>query len=197
LVNWLDRLLADRVPAELHLDLLQAATRRGGTEIEQRVQRFEETRRKDDPLAAYRETLTGGDAEAGRRLFFHKTELSCVRCHRLGGEGGEVGPDLTKIGADKKRDYLLEALIEPNRQIAQGFETAVLFLTSGQAVTGIVKGEDAKEIRLITAEGKALTIPRDQIEERQKGQSSMPADLTKHLSKAELRDLVEFLATRR
>jgi quinoprotein glucose dehydrogenase len=57
------------------------------------------------------------------------------------------------------------------------------------------KGEDAQELRLMTAEAKALTIPKDQIEERTRGKSAMPEDVLKHLSRSELRDLVEFLAS--
>jgi quinoprotein glucose dehydrogenase len=61
-------------------------------------------------------------------------------------------------------------------------------------VTGIVKAETAKELQLMTAEGKLVTVPRDKIDERQTGKSAMPEDVIKSLSKTELRDLVEFLA---
>jgi quinoprotein glucose dehydrogenase len=136
----------------------------------------------------------GGDAEAGRRVFFTKAEVSCLRCHKVQGVGGEVGPDLTGIGGRQKRDYLLESIIEPNRQIAKGFDTVLLGLTNGQTRTGVLKGEDAREVRLMTPEGKLLVVSKDEIEERQTGKSAMPEDVIKHLSRTELRDLVEFLA---
>ena len=80
--------------------------------------------------------------------------MSCLRCHKVKGEGGDVGPDLAGIGGKQKRDYLLESIVEPNKQIAQGYETVVLTLTNGKVVSGILKGEDAKEVQLMTAEGQ-------------------------------------------
>jgi quinoprotein glucose dehydrogenase len=194
LAEWLDKLRARQVAAEVQLDLLEAAGKRPGADVKQRLAEFEASRPKDDPLAGYREALAGGDAEAGRNIFLHKAEVSCVRCHRVKGEGGEVGPDLTGLGTRQNREYLLESIVDPNRQIAKGFETVVLELANGQVVSGIVKEENAKELRLMTAEGKLVTVPRAQIEERQTGKSAMPQDTIKLLTKSELRDLVEFLA---
>jgi quinoprotein glucose dehydrogenase len=194
LSHWLDRLLAGTVPLPIRLDLLDAASRRSAPDVKARLARYEAARPKGDLLAAYREALAGGDAESGRQIFFTKEEVSCVRCHRVSGVGGEVGPDLSHVGSQQKRDYLLESIVLPNKQIATGFETVVLGLASGQFVSGIVKSEDTKEVRLITPEGQLLTVPKKQIEERSQGKSAMPEDVMKHLSKAELRDLVEFLA---
>ena len=144
--------------------------------LRRQLQEFDETLAKD-PSIGYQLTLAGGDAERGRKVFFEKTALSCVRCHKINDYGGEVGPDLTKIGADKTRDYLLESLVEPNKTIAKGFETVVLTLDDGRPVSGIVKSETAKELTLITAEAKTVTVPTADILERSTGQSAMPADL--------------------
>ena len=103
-------------------------------------------------------------------------------------------PILAGIGTRQKRDYLLESLVDPNRQIAKGFETVLLTTTKGKVVAGIVKAEDKDSVRLMTAEGKLLVVPKKEIEERQAGKSAMPEDLIKHLSRREMRDLVEFLA---
>ena len=67
-------------------------------------------------------------------------------------------------------------------------------LTSGQVRSGVLKGEDDREVRLMTAEGALIRVPKARIEERRSGKSAMPEDLTKHLSRKEVRDLVEFLA---
>jgi quinoprotein glucose dehydrogenase len=192
--KWLDKLLADKVPAEVRLDLLEAAAGRPPAALKEKLARYEAARPKTDHLARYRETLEGGDADNGRRLFFYKAEVSCVRCHKVGGEGGEVGPDLTGIGGKQKRDYLLEAIVDPNRQIAKGYETVILTLTNGKSVAGVVKSEDAREVRLMTAEGALLTVAKNRIENRETGKSAMPEDLTKYLSRSELRDLVAYLA---
>lgn len=194
LVQWLDRLLAGKVRVEVQLDLLEAAARRGTPVLKEKLAAYEAARPKSDHLAKYREAMSGGDAENGRRLFLFKTELSCVRCHKVRGEGGDVGPDLTGIAGKQQREYLLESIVDPNKQIAKGYETAVLLLKSGKVETGIVKSEDGKEVKLMNAEGKLVAVPKDQIDERQTGKSAMPEDLVTKMTKRELRDLVEFLA---
>jgi len=117
-----------------------------------------------------------------------------MRCHKIKGEGGEVGPDLTGVGARQPREYLAESIAFPNKQIAKGFETVVLSLKDGTTVTGVLKEENEKEIRLITPEATYLTVAKKDVEARDTGKSAMPDDVIKHLSKSELRDLVEFLA---
>ncbi len=193
--HWLDLLLRKEVPMELQLDLLEAAAKRRSVVLKEKLAKFEAARSKADHLANYREAMQGGDAEAGRRVFLHKAEVSCVRCHKLKGEGGDVGPDLHGIGSKQGREYLLESIVDPNKQIAKGFETVVLALKSGRVEMGVIKADDARAITIMTAEGKRVTVPKDQIEERSSGKSAMPEDVVKKLTKRELRDLVEFLAS--
>ena len=81
--------------------------------------------------------------------------------------------------------------------MAKNFETIVILDVEGQQHTGILRKEDDQGLTLITAEGKLATIAKANIEARKAGKSSMPEDLVKYLTKAELRDLVEFLATLR
>jgi quinoprotein glucose dehydrogenase len=191
----LGQLLDKKLPGELHLELLEAAAKReSASEIKEKLAKFEATRAKTDHLSAWRESLVGGDAESGRRIFQTKAEVSCIRCHKVKGEGGEVGPELFGLAAKQNREYLLESIVDPNKQIAKGYETVVLTLTNGKAVSGIVKEETPKDVKLMTAEGQLITIAKDKIEERNRGKSPMPEDVVKYLSKRELRDLVEFLA---
>jgi quinoprotein glucose dehydrogenase len=182
------------LPPETHLDLLDAAAKFRSAEIKGKLAKYEASRSKTDHLANYRESLVGGDAENGRRIFLFKAEVSCLRCHKVKGEGGEVGPDLTGIGSKQKRDYLLESIVDPNKQIAKGYESVILTLKNGKNVVGIIKAEDAKEVKLMNADGQTIVVPKEQIDDRQTGKSAMPEDVIKHLTKAELRDLVEFLA---
>lgn len=192
--EWMDRLVAGKVPAEARLDLTEAAGRYPG--LKEKLGAYEKARPKGEPFGPWRDSQVGGDAEAGREVFLNKAAVSCVRCHKAAGLGtGEVGPDLTGIGAKQKRDYLLESIVHPNKQIAKGFETVDVRLRNGQFRSGIVKSEDVKEVRLITPEGTTITIRKDRIESRTPGKSAMPEDLVKHLSRKEVRDLVEFLAS--
>ena len=139
-------------------------------------------------------TLAGGDAERGRRVFFEKSEVSCSRCHIAGGHGGEVGPNLSKIGNEKPRDYLLMALVQPNKDIAKGFETLVVETDEGKVISGIVKQETATHLSLMTPEAKLIEIPKASIVEQARGKSGMPEDLVKKLTRREVRDLIEYLA---
>ncbi len=194
LATWLNRLVEKKVPASIELELLDAASKRKSAEVTNLLARLEKDRPKDGPLAGHLAELEGGDAERGRKLYRDNAAVYCVRCHKVRGEGGEVGPELTGIGSKHPRTYLLESIVAPNLAIAQGFESVVLAKTDGTVVTGVLKSEDAKSIKVMTAEAKLIEVPKTDIEERQRGPSAMPDDLSKKLTPAERRDLVEFLA---
>ena len=194
LVTWLDRLLAGQAPPEIHLDLLDAAGRRPMKAIQQRLAQFEQSRNPQDPLAKYRESLAGGNAERGRKIFLERATVSCHRCHKLQGVGSDVGPDLSDVGKRQKRDYLLESLVDPSRTIAKGFDTVIVETSSGLVHVGILKEEDDKQLKLLTAEGKLVVVPKSEIEDRSRGKSAMPESIRDNLTKFDLRDLVEFLS---
>lgn len=197
LAQFVERLDAGEIEPELRLDVLLAARASRDDSVRDALRRYESHRPKGDPLAAFRESEQGGDADRGRTIFREKAAVSCLRCHKHSGNGGEVGPDLTEIGKKNSREYLLEAIVAPNARIAEGFDSLVLALTDGQVVGGIVKGQHDGHVTLITAEGHTLSIAESDIEERKRGPSAMPEDLATRLSPTELRDLVEFLATSR
>ncbi|WP_435019362.1 PVC-type heme-binding CxxCH protein [Tundrisphaera sp. TA3] len=183
--------------AAARLELLAAAARKASPEVKRQLEAFEAARPKDGPLADHLGELQGGDAERGEKIFRENAAVYCVRCHKVKGEGGEVGPELTAIGAKHPREYLLESIVVPNKAIAQGFESVVVAKSDGLVISGVYKGEDDKTLRLISVEGKPIEISKADIEERKSGASAMPDDLAKKLTPAELRDLVEFLATRK
>jgi quinoprotein glucose dehydrogenase len=195
LESWLDKLLAKQVPPEIQLDLLEAAAKHSGAGITQKIARYDANRSVSDHLSKWSESLFGGDAESGKKIFFERSEVSCLRCHKIQGTGGEVGPELAGIGGKQKREYLLEAIVEPDKQIAKGYETVVLTLVDGKVKSGILKSEDKNEVRLMTPEGTIMVVPVQEIDSRTRGPSAMPADLVRHLSRRDLRDLVEYLAS--
>jgi len=195
LVEWLDKLLAGKVLPELQFELLEAAGKRSSPSIKEKVQKHEASRLKDDELAAYRELLSGGNATAGRQVFFERPEASCVRCHKVGAEGGEVGPVLDGIGAKQTREYLLESIVYPNKNIAPGFESVLITMKDGTLYAGIVKRETNTELEINSPEDGILKLKKSEIKEREKGLSAMLPDLDKILSRKDLRDLVAFLAS--
>jgi len=192
--RWLDQLQAGGLAKELQLDLLEAAEKRSAAGVKQKLSNYEASRPKDDPLAEYRETLHGGNAAEGKKIFFERPEASCVRCHKINGEGGEVGPDLSRVGAQKDRQYFLESIVLPNKDIAQGFESVLVALKSGTSYAGVVKTENADELVINSPEDGLVTVKKSDIQSRDKGLSPMPEGMGQVLTKQDLRDLVEFLS---
>ena len=195
LSDLLDELVDGQLPPELHLDVMEAAARRKDKAFDARLQDFEKARSKTDPYAPYRETLAGGDAEAGRRIFLERADVSCLKCHAVKGQGGNAGPDLAGVGTKHPREYLLESIINPAKTITPGFESVMVRQKNGDVVVGVLKAETGEELQLDVPEKGLQTIRKADIDRRKGGQSAMPSDIAKSLSKRDLRNLVEFLAS--
>jgi quinoprotein glucose dehydrogenase len=197
---WLDKLAAGSVPPELQLDLLEAAAKSKSDALKAKVKQFDEKREaaaKDNPLAAFGESLLGGDAGAGKKIFIERQDVSCLRCHKLDGQGGVAGPDLTGVASRHERKFLLEALINPNAQIAPGFESVTVKMKAGRNYAGVVKSDTDAEVVIDAGDGATVHLDKKEVASRTKGLSPMPQDISKTLSKRDVRDLVEFLSTLR
>ncbi|HVV69944.1 MAG TPA: c-type cytochrome, partial [Verrucomicrobiae bacterium] len=193
--QWLDRLRSGDVPKELRLDIVQAASRRSSRTVKQKLGRYEATLRKEDPLAAYGDVLYGGSAAEGRKVFFEKPAAQCVRCHRVDGQGGDVGPDLSHVAAQKDRQYFLESILFPNKQIAQGFDSVMVVLKDGDSQAGVLKRETPEELVINTPDNGLVTIKKTNIQSRKTALSPMPEGMGQILSKDDLRNLIEFLSS--
>ncbi|HEX7859807.1 MAG TPA: PVC-type heme-binding CxxCH protein [Verrucomicrobiae bacterium] len=196
LAAWMDRLNKGEVPAELHVDVLEAASKK--ETLDGQVQEYNARLSKDIELGRFRSALTGGSLEEGKRVFFERAEAGCVRCHKIqgqGSEGGLVGPELTKIGAQKDRKYLLESLVYPNRHIAEGFQSELVVMKDGSSVAGVVRGETDTELQVESAEDGSVKVKKSEIARREKTVSAMPEGLGGLLGMRDLRDLVEYLSS--
>ncbi len=189
----MDQLLAGQLPKSVWLEVLEAASHRASGSVHQKYVQYEASLPQDDHLAAYRQCLEGGDAAAGEKIFRERADVSCVRCHIAQGKGGIVGPVLDGIGQRQTRQYILESIVDPNAKIAPGFESAVVKTKSGKTLVGVVRKDDSHDLVLINAEGKEEKIPKSDIISRDRGLSAMPQDVSKTLTRRDLRDLVEFL----
>jgi quinoprotein glucose dehydrogenase len=198
LEQWMDRLLEGKVAAGLHLDLLEAATKRATPRLKEKLSAVEAARSAADPLAPWRECLEGGDAKNGLVVFREKDEVGCYRCHKAAGNGGEVGPAMDKIASKHDREYLLRSIVFPNADYAPGYETLLLKLADGGMAAGMVVKEDAKEIELLQpGTNQKQSVPKEKITGRDRLPSPMPEGLAQLLTKRELRDIVAFLASQR
>jgi quinoprotein glucose dehydrogenase len=201
LAGLIDQLIAGKLAPEIQLDVLESAKGHQSAEVKNKLAQYEASLPKDDPLAKWRVSLAGGNIEKGRKIFREKAETQCLRCHKNEIGDSLVGPELTHIGKTKDRAYLLESIVLPNKTIAQGFETVVLTLKDGNITAGRLVNQDANALKIETmdAQGKpqVATVAVAQIKERMGAPSPMPPNLTDFLSKSEMRDLIEYLATRK
>lgn len=135
-----------------------------------------------------------GDAERGRQVFINLNGLACVKCHRVAGQGGDVGPDLTQIGVQFDRNALAESILWPSRVVREGYQQTVLELKDGETVSGLVKGETAESITLRGADGINQTVSKSQIQTRDASALSlMPEGLHSAITPQEFADLLSYL----
>jgi quinoprotein glucose dehydrogenase len=161
--------------------------------LKSRIAKYEETLRQSGPLGPFRMTMEGGDAERGKELFWSHATGQCIRCHKIKGEGGEVGPDLSEWAPKANREQLLESLLLPDKKITPGYGMVTLSLDSAKIVTGVLRSEDKDKVELVTPDRKSLTIPTTSIEFRSDPKSVMPA-VGQVLSLEESRDIIAYLA---
>lgn len=137
---------------------------------------------------------SAGNAERGREVFQNAEKSLCLKCHRLGEQGGRVGPDLAGIGSRFSRVHLIESILEPSRAIAPSFETHAVALVDGRIVNGVRIAEDDQTLTLGDDQGRTHALPKTEIDERQaQTKSTMPEGLEKRLNDRELLDLIAFL----
>jgi putative heme-binding domain-containing protein len=138
-----------------------------------------------------------GDAVRGRQVFFGP-RVACSTCHTVRGEGGHVGPDLSRVGAVRTPRDLLEAILFPSASFARGYEPVAVATGDGQVYTGVVLRETTDAIQLVAADRSEISIPRLKIEAIEPSRVSvMPQGLDANLSKAELSNLIAFLGSLR
>ena len=189
----------DMQPRAVQLELLDAAGKRKSPAVAAALAAWQDALPKDSPQAALNVCLEGGDKVAGEKLFKEGAVSACLRCHKVAGSGGEAGPDLSKIAATKDRAYILESIIAPNAKIADGFQTILVTLKNGDVQAGIVKAETADEITLLMPmpDAQPVKVKKADIKSRENAPSGMPPGFDQLLSKSDLRDLVEYVASLR
>ncbi|MCA9249421.1 MAG: c-type cytochrome, partial [Planctomycetales bacterium] len=138
---------------------------------------------------------TGRSFEVGQNAF---KVASCISCHKMGVEGQQIGPELTKLDPMKRNaEHILRSLIAPSEKIDEKFQPYVFELASGQIVTGMIIEETANEVKVIEnplAKADPIVIVKDDIDFRQKSATSiMPLGLASKLTREEILDLVAFV----
>jgi putative heme-binding domain-containing protein len=132
---------------------------------------------------------TRGDPVAGVKVY----NRICAQCHKIYGEGQEVGPDLTANGRGSF-DQLLSNVFDPSLVIGAAYQATAVSTTDGRFLTGLLTEDNPQRLVLKTQGGKLETIPRDQVEEVVPSKVSlMPEGLERQMTMKEIADLFAFL----
>ncbi|HUG71701.1 MAG TPA: c-type cytochrome [Pirellulaceae bacterium] len=139
--------------------------------------------------------LRGRSPEIGARIF---KEASCAQCHKIAGQGGAVGPELSDVFKRWKGDALgvLREIIDPSHKIDPKFAVQVVITVDGKIVTGIVASEDKDTISMIVnpEAPEPTVIKRDDVDEIEKSSKSlMPKALLDRFTKDEIFELLSYL----
>ena len=133
--------------------------------------------------------------EAGKKVALGHPAAQCIRCHKVGSSGGVLGPDLSKVASRLPPEKLLESLVDPQAQLAEGFGLLVATLKDGSTVTGSITQATPGTYHLQSPDGKETTLDRSLIASQLLTSPMPPAGTI--LSKREIRDLIAFLSTLR
>ncbi len=141
--------------------------------------------------------LLEGDPEAGKSLFFDpESPAGCAKCHRVGDQGGKVGPELTTIAGAQPLEYIVESILSPSAMIVPGFEATLIITKEGRYITGIVKREDDQVIEIADNQGQIQKVRKTAIRERVPQKTSiMPENFSEVLTVKDFHDLLAFLQT--
>ena len=148
-----------------------------------------------EPLPPIAELVKrSGDASRGKELF--AAIGTCAKCHKVKGEGEEVGPDLSEIGSKLSKEAMYLSILDPSAGVSFNYETWALRTFDGTVLTGVLVSQTDDAVELKTAEAIVHKLPKDDIDQMKKSPLSiMPADIPKLLKAQDLVDIVEYLAT--
>ncbi len=174
-----------RLLASTDSDLVELVTARWGT------LRTERNPEREQMIASMRRLVREGTGDPHRgKVAFHKV---CGQCHKIYGEGQEVGPDITSNGR-ASLDQLLSNVFDPNLVIGAAYQSYTLVTADGRVLNGLLVEDSPQRVVLKMQGGKVETIARDDVDLlRASPLSLMPEDVEKQLTETELADLLAFL----
>ncbi len=118
---------------------------------------------------------------------------TCGKCHRLFGEGGQIGPDLTSYKRDDVGNLLVN-VVNPSAAIREGFETYLAVTADGRALTGFLVERDNQVVVLRGVDGQNISLAQSEIEELlPQRKSLMPEGILRDFTEQQVRDLFAYL----
>jgi putative heme-binding domain-containing protein len=135
-----------------------------------------------------------GDPVSGRAVFLSK---GCVQCHRVSGEGGRLGPDLTFIGESRAPGYLRQSIVDPSAEVQPQYWVIMCRYPSGETSAGFLMNEDTYTIQFIDMEGKLHSVAKTDLKEFHTEKTSKMPSYKDKLTPQQLDDLVAYLSSLR
>lgn len=174
----------------------------GSAEVRDLFERFlpdsERVRRLGDRVDVDALLALPGDPERGRRWFFAESATSCASCHRVGGQGGDLGPELDAIGSKYGPRDLLRHVLEPSREVEERYVATAVATTDGRVVVGRLLERGERDLLLKDARNETVRIELEDVEQEAASPTSlMPEGLLRALTAQQAADLIAFLASLR
>jgi putative heme-binding domain-containing protein len=191
---------ADTLPARVREAVIERAAQTEVAEVRDLFERFlppdRRVKRLGNVVRPEAILALPGDIGRGRRLFFEAAGVQCRNCHRIGGKGTEVGPDLDGIGKKYDQAAILDNILFPSKQIDPKYLTYLVETKRGQVYTGLLVSKDAAKVVLKDANNKLIEVPAGDIEVLAPQQKSlMPELLLRDLTAEQVADLTTFLSS--
>ncbi|MDE0569877.1 MAG: c-type cytochrome [Verrucomicrobiales bacterium] len=136
---------------------------------------------------------TGGDPDRGKKLVMEHAAAQCIRCHKINKVGSDLGPDLTKIGRLRNRTHLVISMLDPLREISDGYGNILIKTKSGEEIIGILSSKKTKEWVITLADGSKKKIDPTTVDTTQV--ISIMPPMSAIMKPEEIRDVVSYLAT--
>ncbi len=190
----------ERIPVSVRRQVLAAATAHDEPQVRDLFERFvpdeQRAKRLGSVVAADQLLSLKGDAARGRDLFFKSSALQCASCHRVGGTGSPLGPDLGDVGKRLTRAQILESILEPSKSVDPKYVAYLVETTDGKVHTGLLAARDGREVVLKTAGDKEVRIPANKVDTLAPQRNSlMPELLLRDLTAEQAADLLAFLSS--
>lgn len=147
-----------------------------------------------DPNNVYKLSIHGGDSAKGEIVF--RNQGACLQCHKVKGNGGVQGPDLSGVGVRLSRSKILEAVVAPGAEITPGYGMTTLVMKSGESVVGRLSNEADDHVIVVGLNNKPQRVERKDIESIAPPVSAMPP-VAMALPPQDLRNLVAYLAAQK
>jgi len=147
--------------------------------------------------SAARGSLAAGDPVRGKAAFERAGPTgACTSCHRVGGAGSRVGPDLTDVGSRRSAAEIERALLEPAADVAPANRTYRVVLKDGTAVTGRLLGHDTFSVQLLDTKEQLRSFAKADLRELGFVATPMPS-YRGALSPQDVADVVSYLSSLR